>query len=197
MRRVVHAVGVPLLLAIAACAGAPPNPNPRANDSLVAVSIDLPRYMGRWYVIGNIPYLGDQDYVGTYVQWALRSDGKIMDAFVGRRYGFDQPVTGSFFIDTIVPSTRNGEWRVCFSWLACVTRLTLYVDESYQYTIVGLPDKSLGWIMARDTQVSDEMYAALLLRLAALGFDVSRFRRVPQQLDQIGKPAFQSPGKPE
>jgi apolipoprotein D and lipocalin family protein len=195
MRRFARAIGVLLLLVIAACASEPSNPNPHANDTLVAAPIDLSRYMGRWYVIGNIPYLGEGDYVGTYAEWALRGDGKIMDAFVGRRYGFDQPITGSFFIDIVVSGSRNGEWRVCFSWLACMPRLVLYVDQNYQYTIVGLPDKTLGWIMARDPQVTDEMYASLLSRLDALGFDTTLFRRVPQRPEQIGKPGFQSPGK--
>jgi len=183
------------LFTLAACAVSPPNTNPHANTPLIPVAIDLTRYMGRWYIIGNIPYLGENHFVGSYVEWALRRDGKILDAYVGRKEGFDKPVEGSLFIDKVVRNSGNGNWTTCFTWLVCMNRLSIFVDPDYQYTIVSLPDKSLVWIMARNPEVSGETYATMLARLDALGFDIAQVKRVPQFPKEIGQPGFQSPGR--
>ena len=75
-----------------------------------------------------------------------------------------------------------------------MTQLTLYVDPDYHYTILGYPGKNLGWIFSRERDMSDDTYRALLGRLDAMGYDTSRFRRVPQRPDQLGKAGFSSPG---
>lgn len=183
-----------LLAGIAACSNEPPNPNPRADVPLQTVPLDLPRYMGRWYVIANIPYFAERDFVGSYAQWALRPDGKIDDQFFGRKHGFDQTESHYAFVDTPVPGSDGGQWSVRVFWPISVTQLTLYVDPDYHYTLLGYPGKNLGWVFSRDPQMSDETYHALLARLDAMGYDTSRFRRVPQTPDQLGKPGFASPG---
>jgi apolipoprotein D and lipocalin family protein len=184
-----------LLAGAAGCSNGPPNPNPRAELSLQTVPVDLPRYMGRWYVIANIPYFAERDFVGSRAQWVLRDDGRIDDAFFGHKGGFDQPERHYQFVDTVVPGSGGGRWRVRLFWPIHVTQLTLYVDPDYRYTILGYPDKTLGWIFSREPQMSDETYRALLARLDAMGYDTARFRRVPQTPAQIGQPGFQSPGQ--
>ena len=46
---------------LAACASTPKNPNPRADVPVKLAKIDdLPRYMGKWYVIAEIPWFGEK-----------------------------------------------------------------------------------------------------------------------------------------
>jgi apolipoprotein D and lipocalin family protein len=177
-----------------ACTNGPTNPNPRADAPLQTVPVDLPRYMGRWYVIANIPYFAERGFVGSYAQWTLRDDGRIDDAYIGRKGSFEQPESHYQFLDTPVPGSGNGEWRVQPFWPVHVTQLTLYVDPGYRYTLLGYPGKGLGWVFSREPQMSDETYRALLARFDEMGYDTSRFRRVPQSPDQIEAPGFQSPG---
>ncbi len=180
---------------VAGCASTPPNPNPRAAQELALAKVDLPRYMGRWYVIANIPYFGERNYVGSQAEWKLRGDGKIDDAFIGRKGGFDRPETRREFVDTVVPGTDNARWSVRLFWPISVTQLTLYVDDDYQYTLLGYPGKSLGWIFARTPDISDAKYRELLEKMNEQGYDTSRFQRVPQKPEQVGLPGFQSPEK--
>ncbi len=175
------------------CASTPPNPNPLRDAPLQIASLDLPRYMGRWYVIANIPYVAERRFVGSYAQWDLRSDGRIDDAYYGHERTFDGALKHYQFIDTVVPGSGNGKWRVQLFWPVTVTQLTLYVDPDYRYTILGYPGKSLGWIFARDPKMDDATYQSLLQRLASMGYDTSRFQRVAQFPEQIGLPGFQSP----
>lgn len=193
MRRL--AVMTITLLLLGACSSPPPNPNPRRDAPLLIAPVDLPRYMGRWYVIANIPYFAERDFVGSYAQWKLRDDGKIDDSFYGYKRHFNQPLKHYSFVDTIVPQSGNGKWSVRLFWPISVTQLTLYVDPDYRYTILGYPDKSLGWIFSRDPQMSNETYRSLLQKLDAMGYDTSRFKRVAQTPEQLGQPGFQTPDR--
>ncbi|WP_277189217.1 lipocalin family protein [Caballeronia sp. BR00000012568055] len=199
MRRalVIAVVAAGVVVVAASCSNGPPNPNPRADVPLQSVPVDLPRYMGRWYVIANIPYFAERDFVASRAEWTLRADGKIDDEFFGRKKGFDQPETHHQFLDTVKPGSGGGEWSVQLFWPVHVMQMTLWVDPDYRYTILGYPNKKLGWIFARDPMMSDDTYHALLARLDAMGYDTTRFRRVPQSPEQIGQPGFASPGQRE
>jgi apolipoprotein D and lipocalin family protein len=188
------AVVVTTLASVAACSNDPPNPNPRASEPLQTVPVDLPRYMGRWYIIANIPYFAERDMVGSRAEWKLRPDGKIDDSYYARKQAFDAPEKHYQFLDTPVPGKGGGEWSVQLFWPVRVTQLTLYVAPDYRYTILGYPGKNLGWIFSREPDMDDDTYHSLLGRLDAMGYDTSRFRRVPQRPDQLGKPGFASPG---
>jgi apolipoprotein D and lipocalin family protein len=179
---------------IAGCSSTPVNPNPRAAQELKLAQVDLPKYMGHWYIIANIPYFGEKDYVGGQSEWKLRPDGKIDDAYIGRKNNFDAPETRRTFVDTVVPDTGNAHWRVRIFWPISVSQLTLYVDPMYQYTVLGYPDKSLGWIFARTPYITEAKYQELLGKLDEQGYDISRVKKVPQQREQMGKPGFHTPG---
>lgn len=143
------------------------------------------------------PYFAERGFVGSRAEWRLRDDGRIDDAFVGRDGGFDQPERHYRFVDAVKPGSGGGEWRVRLFWPVYVTQLTLYVDPDYRYTILGYPGKTLGWIFSREPTMDEVTYRSLLARLDAMGYDTSRFRRVPQTPDQLGKPGFASPGDRE
>jgi apolipoprotein D and lipocalin family protein len=175
---------------LASCASAPPNPNPHAADPLPLANFDLSRYMGRWYNIAHIPYFGENGFVASYSEWTLRPDGQVDDLFVGRKGTFTAEESRHTFVDTVEPGTGNARWHVHLLGPITVPQLTLYVDPDYQYTLLGYPDKSLGWIFARTPDIDPKKYAELLGRLDAMGYDTSRFQRVPQTPDDLGKPGY-------
>ncbi len=141
-----------------------------------------------------MPYFGENGYVAGQAEWTLRADGRIDDAYIGRKGGFDAPETRRTFVDTVLPDNGNAHWRVRLFWPISVSQLTLYVDPMYQYTVLGYPDKSLGWIFARTPFITEAKYQELLGKLDDQGYDVSKLRKVPQQREQLGKPGFHSPG---
>ncbi len=181
--------------AVAGCADTPKNPNPRADAPLAYAKVDLPRYMGEWYIVANIPYFLENDLVGSKTHYTLRDDGKVVENFAARKLSFDGDVKAYEFIDTPDPATGNAYWSVKLFWPVYVSQATLYVDDDYQYTLIGYKDKSLGWIFARKPELSEAKYRELLKRFEDQGYDTSRFRRVPQRPDEIGKPGFHSPGQ--
>ncbi|WP_144156234.1 lipocalin family protein [Paraburkholderia sp. BCC1885] len=181
------------LLFISGCAAEFRDKQTAASTVISAAPVDLPRYMGRWYVIANVSYLNERNYVGSYERWTLLPDGKVDDAYFGRLFDFNHPETGGALDAMVVSGTQNAEWRIRLFWPMDVDVVTVYVDADYQYTIRCLPDKSLIWILSRDSNISDIAYASLLSRLRVMGFDTSRIKRVPQRPEQIGKPGFHVP----
>jgi apolipoprotein D and lipocalin family protein len=75
----------------------------------------------------------------------------------------------------------NAEWRMQFLWPFKSAYLIVYLDENYQNTVVGVPDRKHVWIMSRDPGLSDADYDELLERVESLGYDVEKVRRVPQR----------------
>ena len=192
MRRLLAVVG---LAVIAGCADTPKNPNPRAEAPLTLAKVDLPRYMGQWYIVANIPYFLEKDLVASKTRYTLREDGKVVENFEALKGGFSGEVKQYEFVDTPDPATNNAHWSVKLFWPVYVSQDTLYVDDDYQYTLIGYKDKSLGWIFARKPELSEEKYQELLKRFEAEGYDISKFRRVPQRPEEMGKAGFNTPGE--
>lgn len=185
-----------LALALCGCASAPPNTNPLRDAPLkLAPAVDLERYMGRWYVIANIPYFAERGFVGSYIDFSLRPDGRIDDVFHGYKGGFDAPRSDFALVDTVVPGTRNALWRASPFWPISFANPILYVDPDYRYALIGYPDKSKGWIFSRGGRIDDATYERFMKMFAAQGYDTSQFQKVPQYPDQLGLPGFQTPAK--
>ena len=51
-------------------------------------------------------------------------------------------------------------------------------------------------MFARSAQMDDATYADLTRRMRGHGVDISLLKRIPQTVDQVGKPGFAAPKKP-
>ncbi len=182
-----------LLLCVSGCALEHQDTRLAADTAIETVPVDLSRYMGRWYVIANIAYLNERNYVGSYEEWTLLPDGKIDDAYFGRLFDFNHPEAGSDLVATVIRGTQNAKWRIRIFWPMDVDVVTVYVDTDYQYTVRCLADRSLVWVLSRSPDISDAAYTSLLSRLRTMGFDTSRIKRVAQHPGQLGKPGFHVP----
>lgn len=143
-------------------------------------NVDLPRFMGDWRVIANIPYFAERDAVDSVESYALRPDGKIDNWFVFRRGSWDAPPKRFEFSAEVVDKRTNAEWRVKFLPFLKVAYLVIDLDPEYQWTVIGHPSRRYGWIMARERTLPDEVYEGILRRLADQGYDPSKFVKVPQ-----------------
>ena len=146
-----------------------------------AGSIDLPRFMGDWYVIANIPTFIEKDAYDAVESYALRPDGKIQTTYRQRRGGFDAKLKTMHPVGTVRPGTGNAVWGMQFVWPIKAEYVIAYVDADYTRTIVARSDRDYAWIMARTPTISDADYAALVDRLKALGYDTAKLRKVPQR----------------
>lgn len=144
-------------------------------------NVDLPRFMGDWYVIANIPTFVERESYDAVESYAMREDGKIQTTFRQRKGGFDAPIDTMRPVGTVRAGTNNAIWGMQFIWPIKAEYVIVHLDENYTQTIIGRTARDYAWIMARTPQISESDYAAHVERLRVLGYDTSKLRRVPQR----------------
>jgi len=153
-------------------------------------SIDLERYMGRWYVIANIPYFPERGKVATYDEYILRKDGRI-DNIYGFKKAFGKKEKQWKAIATVTPDTGNKKWTIKFFGFLNADYEILEIAPDYSWVIIGHPKREMGWVLARDPNMTDELYESLIRKFEKYDYKTSGFKRVPQFAEQVGKPGFQ------
>jgi apolipoprotein D and lipocalin family protein len=150
--------------------------------------VDLPRYMGDWRVIANIPYFAERDCVDSIESYALRPDGKIANWFRCRKKSFNAPQKRFDFVGRVTNKETNAEWKIRFAPLINVSYLIIDLDPAYQWTVVGHPSRKYGWIMHREKTMPESTYREILARLETQGYDPKAFAKVPQPPGQRQSP---------
>ncbi len=146
----------------------------------LARDVDIPRFMGDWYVIANIPTFIEKGAHDAVEGYALRPDGRIATTFTFRKGSFTGPVKTYHPIGTIHDPVTRAEWRMQFVWPFQAAYLITHLDDDYTETIIGVPSRKYAWIMARTPQIPESRYNDLVRRMADMGYDVSRLQKVPQ-----------------
>lgn len=165
-----------LFLAAALAAGcSAPAPMPTVDR------VDLPRFMGRWYVIASIPSWLEEGAHNAVESYRLESDGTIATTFTFRKGAFDGPEKVMRPRGFVRDAASNAVWGMQFVWPIEAEYLIAHVDADYTETIIARSRLDYVWIMARTPTVSDARYAQLVQMVADLGYDESRLRKVPQR----------------
>lgn len=170
-------IGAVALVATAALAGCKHTPPTIAH----APEVDLPRFMGDWYVIASTPTRMDPDAFNAIETYALKDDGNIATTYRYREGGFDGKLNTMHPLGRIVDGYNNAVWTMQFFWPIRAEYVIVDVADDYSHTIVGRSKRDYAWIMARTPDMDEALYQQLLQRLADLGYDTSTLRRVPQQ----------------
>jgi apolipoprotein D and lipocalin family protein len=159
-------------LLLAGCRTEPPMPT--------VAKVDLQRYQGDWYVIAAIPSYPERHAYNAVESYSWLPDGKIQVTFRYRNGSFTAPVKTMHPVGTVQPGTGQAVWGMQFIWPIQAEYLVVYLDSDYQTVIVGRSKRDYVWIMARQPILPDPVYEHLVERVAALGYDVGKLRKVPQ-----------------
>lgn len=143
--------------------------------------VDLPRFMGDWYVIGVIPWVVEKDNVGTMDIYSQRPDGKIEIRYVFHKKSLDAPQQEWKAVARVVDGKTNADWRVQFIWPFSAPYLVIDLAGDYRYTVIGHPSRKLVWIMARQPSMEQTDYQQILERLRGQGYNTDRIVKVPQR----------------
>lgn len=173
------AVGCALLLALAGCSSI--STSQKQPDLTPVSSVDLDRYMGRWYVIAAVPTIFEKGKVATSDNYARRPDGRLDANFAFRKGSLDAPEREWKGVAKIVDPTTNARWKVQLFWPLWADYDILELDPAYRHAVVASRGGVWLWILSRDTTLPDSVYRDLELRLARRGLDPSRLVRVPQR----------------
>lgn len=161
-----------LTLMITGCSSYPP--------MRTAEQVDIPRFMGDWYVIANIPTFIEKGAHNAVESYALNQDGTIATTFSFRADGFDGEKTVYRPTGFIRDENSNAVWGMQFIWPIKADYRIVYVDNDYKHTIIGRLKRDYVWIMARTPQISEATYNKLTAIVKQEGYDTSQIKRVPQ-----------------
>jgi apolipoprotein D and lipocalin family protein len=168
---------IALLLALAAALTGCAAPAPLPTEERV----DLARFMGDWYVIAAIPTFLEKDAYNAVESYRLERDGTIATTFTFRAGSFAGEEKRYEPRGFVFDRTSNAHWGMQFVWPVKAEYRIAYVAPDYNHTIVGRTKRDYVWIMARTPVIPDAEYQSLVDRVAALGYDVTQLRKVPQQ----------------
>lgn len=158
---------------LSGCASHPPLPR--------AASVELDRFMGDWYVIASIPTWIERDAYNAVESYARDADGRIRTTFRYRKGAFDGSLKTMHPVGTVRPGTGQAEWGMQFVWPIKAEYVIAWLDPGYREVIVARSKRDYVWIMARTPVLDESEYDALVARVAAMGYDTSKLRRVPQR----------------
>ena len=145
--------------------------------------IDLPQFMGKWYVIAHIPTFVETEAFNAIEVYELNDDGTIDIQFSFN----DQSQTGpfkSYNFKAFVDNKQNSQWNVQPIWPIKADYKITYLDASFKHTVIARQKRDYVWIMARTPQVSEVDYLGMVKHIESIGYDVNKLRTIPHEIDE-------------
>lgn len=162
-----------LLFGLAGCSSYPP--------IKTVAQLDLPRFMGDWYVIANIPTFIEKTAHNAIENYSLNEDGSIATTFTFYDGGFAGEKKTYRPTGFITDTTSNAIWGMQFIWPIKADYRVMYLNDDYTQTVIGRIKRDYVWIMARTPTIPDADYQQLLKMLADEGYDTTLIKPVPQK----------------
>jgi apolipoprotein D and lipocalin family protein len=137
--------------------------------------------MGDWYVIAHIPTFIEKEAFNAVESYRLADDGTIPTTYTFNKGSFDGPLKTYNPRGFVHNRDTRAEWRMRFVWPFKAAYLIVYLDDNYETTVIGVPDRDYAWIMARTKTIPEARYEELVALLAETGHDTAKLRRVPHR----------------
>lgn len=143
-------------------------------------TLDLEKYLGRWYEIGRLP-LRWEDPTATNItaEYRMLDDGSI--EVDNRCFDKDHQPTQSIGRANPVEGTQS-QLKVSFlppflRWIPFTEGdyWVLKIDENYEIALVGTPDRKNLWLLARDWRIDQKTVADYLKEARAQGFELAEW----------------------
>ena len=146
----------------------------------VVENINIEKFMGKWYVISLVPNFVEKGCSNSSDTYALNKDGTVSITYNAIKNGKERIIKQKGYVDELEPA----RWEVQFLKPIYVPFYrapfeVIILDSTYQYTVIGYPDNSYGWILSRETTLDDDVYQEVLNDLEnEFGYDKEVFEKV-------------------
>jgi apolipoprotein D and lipocalin family protein len=149
-------------------------------DMPVERSIDIQRYMGRWYEIAKLPNSFEKGLTCVTATYSLKENGDIKVVNAGRKVE-DTTITKSATGTAWVPDpSEPTKLKVRFFWPFAGNYWILALDQNYRYVMIGEPSREYLWIMCRERSLPQQTMDSLVLRAQSLGYDTTKIEKTGQ-----------------
>lgn len=172
-------LGASLLLG--ACATIPrPGPVGNSNVPQPAKSVDVDRYMGKWYEQFRYEASFQKDMDAVSADYSLNADGTVRVVNRGRKGGASGKWKEAVGKAKVVDPATNAKLKVSFFGPFYGDYWVLDHADDYEWSIVGEPSGRYLWVLTREARPSPEQLRTLQDRVVSLGYDWSLVRVTKQ-----------------
>ena len=146
--------------------------------------VDLPRFMGTWYLVGGILTPFEREAWNAVQTYTLQADGSIRTTLGFNHRGADGPRRQTEAPARVRPGTGNAVWdvRVIGPWKS--QYVVGWLRQDYGLMVVARDARDYGWVFARSPSVPVAELERARQHLQGWGYDMARWRQVPHPLSR-------------
>ena len=152
----------------------------------VVESLDMQRYMGKWYSIASIPTSFERQCIqGTTAEYTLLENGQVQvvntcydadgnpDVARGRAWIPDPEDTAKLQVSFV---------HFLWFWLFSAPYWVIDLAPDYSYAVVGHPARQYGWILSQTATLPEDVLSGIVTRLEEQGYRFEDFRLIDQSM---------------
>ena len=153
-----------ILVALSGCTGMPEGVEPVSD-------FDKSRYLGTWHEIARLDHSFERGLVDVTAEYSLRDDGAVRVINSGT-----DSETGEYKVAEghakFVGDEGSAHLKVSFFGPFYGSYIVFELDPNYRYAFVAGYNTDYLWLLARDTDISDDTRQLFTDRAQTLGFAV-------------------------
>ncbi|MCL6618514.1 MAG: lipocalin family protein [Thermomonas hydrothermalis] len=141
--------------------------------------LDLPRFMGSWYLVGGIPTPFERHAWNAVQTYTLRDDGSILTTLTFHEKRADGPRRHTEAPATVRPGSGNAVWDVRVFGPFKSQYKVVWLRADYGAMLVARDARDYAWLFSRTPQVSAADRAHARQLLADAGYPLEHWRDIP------------------
>ena len=153
-----------ILTALSACTGMPDGVEP-------VTGFDKSRYLGTWHEIARLDHSFERDLVDVTAEYSLRDDGavRVINSGTDSTTGERKVAEGHA---KFVGDDGTAHLKVSFFGPFYGSYIVFELDPDYRYAFVAGYNTNYLWLLARETNISEDIRKRFTDRAGDLGFAV-------------------------
>lgn len=144
-----------------------------ANELPTVASVDLERYLGRWYEIARFDHRFERGCGSVEAFYTVREDGMIgvkNSCYLTTENRIKEANGRAYIVD----EKSNAKLKVTFFWPFYGNYWIVDLAEDYRYAVVSEPSQEYFWILSRTPEMTATDLEHILAYATQLGFDTSK-----------------------
>ena len=131
------------------------------------------KYLGKWYEISRIDNRFEKNLINVTAEYSLNPDGTVKVV----NKGYDKMKNTEKMIEGKAKIIDKGLLKVYFVPFFGADYNVLYVDDDYQYAVVGGNRKNYLWILSRKDTLEEDIYDKLVKIALERGYDTKSLQK--------------------
>ena len=148
-------------------------------------SVDINKYMGRWYDIASYPAFFQKGCRCTTADYELISEKgyvQVINRCIKFKNGKSKLIEAKAKA-FVIEGSANARLKVQFFWPFRGDYYIIGLAEDYSWAIVGEPKRKYLWILGRNSLIPTQTYNKILQLIQSKGYDTARLVKTSQNCD--------------